>query len=342
MNDEEKKIQEAILPWRFRLYTVISLLIITVVVYYLPTRFLYNSSLDSHHEDTTAQPSALPSLRDEVTITDGLSINLTHSPSQLETRKPIQFSFFVNQKPAGTPITDLVLEHTKLMHVIGMRDDLNGFFHIHPTQTAPGTFSVEHILQEPGKYKIWSQVTRGGQDYTVAHPMLTVVGKGTSPVNKNINYTRTTSADQYVVSISYAAPMIQKGATSITFFIETASGDPVDLADYLGVPMHLAVVKEDLSEFIHTHPANHDHAHVSFIPEAFAHGDEPTTQNDTSMMHDDGSMMMTMPMGEGIPFNVIFPSPGNYKIFGQFHPKGSALPEDEAITASFWIKVLDH
>ena len=36
-----------------------------------------------------------------------------------------------------------------------------------------------------------------------------------------------------------------------------------------------------------------------------------------------------------------FPKPGLYKVFAQFRPKGIELPQDEALTASFWIKVVE-
>lgn len=43
MTEEERKIEEKIMPWRFRFFVVVSLLLILTFVYYLPTRFLYNA-----------------------------------------------------------------------------------------------------------------------------------------------------------------------------------------------------------------------------------------------------------------------------------------------------------
>ncbi len=44
-------------------------------------------------------------------------------------------------------------------------------------------------------------------------------------------------------------------------------------------------------------------------------------------------------MHQNIQFHVMFPEPGLYKVFAQFRPENADLKEDEAIVASFWIKV---
>ena len=93
--------------------------------------------------------------------------------------------------------------------------------------------------------------------------------------------------------------------------------------------MHLAVIKEDLSVFIHAHPEGagaHMGSRGSPVPLAQAHGveeAEPAGAED-----------------EDVSFHVTFPEPGNYKLFAQFRPQGAGLPAETALTASFWVRVV--
>ena len=68
MTEEERKIEQAVLAWRFRFYVLLSVFLVITFVYYLPTRFLYNSMGDHHDdghmEDTAAHNHALPSATD--------------------------------------------------------------------------------------------------------------------------------------------------------------------------------------------------------------------------------------------------------------------------------------
>ena len=92
--------------------------------------------------------------------------------------------------------------------------------------------------------------------------------------------------------------------------------------------MHLSIISEDLTQFIHTHPE--EGGHMSANPLAkklLAHAGE-----ETAGAAED----------EAVNFHVVFPKPGLYKMFAQFRPKNTGLLKDEALTASFWVKVVDE
>src|SRR5204863_7867757 len=121
---------------------------------------------------------------------------------------------------------------------------------------------------------------------------------------------------------------IQEG---LSINITDAQGKDVPLEPYLGTFMHLSFIKDDLSVLIHTHPNSYTPPPQVFlpklIPQAFAHNGV----NDAT----------GLPMGmqaKGLYFLINMPSSGTYKAFAQFRPKGSKLPPDESVTASFWIK----
>ena len=99
--------------------------------------------------------------------------------------------------------------------------------------------------------------------------------------------------------------------------------------------MHVSVIKEDLTEFIHAHPADDmsgDHGSLPLpIKVVRAHVDEPP-----------GAMPGMVSEDEHVNITATFPTPGLYKVFAQFRPEGIELPQDEALMASFWIKVVEE
>jgi hypothetical protein len=101
--------------------------------------------------------------------------------------------------------------------------------------------------------------------------------------------------------------------------------------------MHLAVISEDLKQFIHTHPMSpmdhsDEHGYFNVFPEALAHGgeeDEHSEEESMPMMTDD----------HGVNFQAVFPEAGLYKAFVQFRPKGVNLATEDTLTAAFWLRV---
>ena len=55
--------------------------------------------------------------------------------------------------------------------------------------------------------------------------------------------------------------------------------------------------------------------------------------------HEEGAGTTTPAPEHGVAFHVNFLEAGTYRVFAQFRPKGSTLPPDVAILASFWVKV---
>ena len=77
---------------------------------------------------------------------------------------------------------------------------------------------------------------------------------------------------------------------------------------YLGAPMHIAIVKEDLTNFIHTH------AIVSDKMPMIGH----------SMM-DMGHIDVPAHFGPRLMAQLIFPEKGLYQIFGEFKHNGKVI-----------------
>ena len=335
--EQSRMIESKVSPWRFWLFLSVSLLLILTFVRVLPDRFLRSATvnMDDHTDEVSGgmmmNGHEKVDYHEEVNVLEGLVINLTTNPASPEVGVPAKLEFFVNEKPAGIPVTDLAVSQTKLVHVIAVRDDMEEFFHIHPQLTdAPGVFKVDYTFQKPGVYKLWSEIKRDGEDHVFGHSKIAVSGTG-SVSEKEISFGRNVIVDKYQVNLETEEPIEAGHEHELSFDVHTLTGIEVELEPYLGVSMHASIIKDDLMEFIHTHPVNAMSNNHSFnlpviINIAKAHGEEPAGAQTDMRSEDEHFNIMT-----------IFPKPGLYKVFVQFRPKGTDLPPDEALTADFWV-----
>lgn len=246
------------------------------------------------------------------------------------TASSTRFDFFVNQKPGNEPIPyyALQLEHTKRMHVIGVRSDMNEFFHIHPSETyEPEILSTNYTFANPGKYKIWSEIKKDGVNYAFGHPPIVVQGAGITE-NKQVSFAREFVIDNYQAILSMDEPVVKGHNHEFIFDIHTRDGRDVELDDYLAAKIHLTLIKDDWKQIIHTHPEGPGHAVL------------PRIINIANANGGHGPMGVSIDE-HGIRFQVTLPEAGLYKAFAQFRPKNSTLPSDAALTAEFWIEVKD-
>lgn len=302
-----------------------------------------------------------PVFHEEKDIRDGLAVNMNASPVPFMAGVPTRLNFFVNIKPAGVPvpINELEVEHEKLMHVIGVRSDMSEFFHVHPqSPLQPGaetgdmnlqapptyartTLAIDHVFNQPGLYKIWSEIKKDEAIHVIGHEPLSIVGEGARE-DKKVAFGRSVVAGGYQVTLSIANPIGKGVKNNISFDIHDSDGNKAALEPYLGADMHLAIIKDDWTEFIHTHPSDHanghdgnqmespgdghaDHTHsLRLLPFAHANGDDHHGTADEQ---------------GGINFSATFPTAGLYRAFAQFRPAGISLAPDESLVAAFWIKV---
>src|SRR3989344_1090513 len=269
-------------------------------------------------------------LMEESDAKEGLVVSLNVNPAPYNVGMLLRLDFFVNEKPGNLPVlaNQLQIEHEKLMHVIGVRSDMNEFFHIHPEFLADNSsiFSIEHTFQKPGLYKIWSSIKKDGTDYVYGHPEVNINGLG-SRENKKVFFSRNAITGNYQVSLASSDTVVKGREIDLSFDIHTLNGQEINVEDYLGAQMHLVLIKDDWSQFIHTHPADGDHGHSRapvLINEVLANGDDHSSESGGD---------------EVISFAVTFPEAGLYKAFAQFQPQGIDLPADEALLAEFWIQV---
>ena len=78
--------------------------------------------------------------------------------------------------------------------------------------------------------------------------------------------------------------------------------------------MHIAIVRDDFSYFLHTHGEVPDASARGIIPFADAHEDSPAPADATR--HD--AHEVPDAFGPTVDGHVTFPTPGTYAVFGEF------------------------
>jgi hypothetical protein len=233
-------------------------------------------------------------------IKQGVSVDLL--VGDLQIRTPVTLRFLVSQKPRGFPLDELQVEHEKLIHVIGVRDDLQEFFHVHPVKIDSGLWGVDHVFTNGGNYQVWSDVKYRGVSYSFAHPRL-VVAEGQGEKARKVDRKDRGSDSGYEVRFNHSEPLSVVKTNRLQFAIHDAAGNPVATDNFLGAAMHLVIVSKDLSVFLHAHPENHN----------------VVTTN--------------------VYFSQMFPEKGVYKLFLQYRPSTANLGRDEALLAEFYVNV---
>jgi hypothetical protein len=234
------------------------------------------------------------------------SATTVHSTFQAEPTRPLveeevslKFEFFNPQN--GNKLTDFLIIHDKLQHLIIVDQDLKYFNHVHPEFDGSG-FTVTTAFPHDSVYRLYSETYPngfGGQN----HLFTLAVGNPPTSVQKitpDPNLTKTFG--RYKVSLSsdqggeFDSNLMSDSNQSLVFHIETASGQLVsDLQPYLGAYGHLVMIHQDTYEYAHVHP----------------------------MSTDPGPNVVFMPAGKI--------SPGIYRVFGQFQHNGELFVADFTI-----------
>lgn len=339
----EKEEESKNLHMRTKFYLALSLLLALIFIYVLPHNFLQHEALEDNHDGTEIADMMMEGgqahssvYHEENEVAEGLAVNLLADASRV-VGATSSLQFFVNEKPAGTAVDDLELEQEKYIHVIGVRDDLSQFFHIHPEKVSSGLWKVDYVFTESGTYKVWSNITRAGITHLFGHQVFAVSTKSVvvpaTTTSRFLGFAKNIVLGEYQVGITYPEPIVIGRETRIDFAVKDVIGQGIILEPYLGAMAHLAIIKDDLTVYMHTHsgepgqtPEGQEHGHESFlsISQALANGIPEGTP--------------VVPASQ-ISFNVNFPKAGIYKMFLQFRPEGIELPKDQSLVGEVYINV---
>lgn len=234
------------------------------------------------------------------------AIEIYGAEENLKQNIPVKFSLNINDTTDADLREYLKVSHEKLLHVIFVRENFDFFVHIHPEDESvlsdenfkKGFFPFEMNFPKEGKYLVAADFSYRGKPVSLAKSV-TIGEPASSAIKKDL--TNTGKFGKYTVTLDTGGAISSGENSRINFHIEE-DGKPVgDIEPYLGAPMHIAIVSEDLGYFSHTH------------------GNVP----DTSAPHTAASHeYLTKTMGPDIFFEHSFPKPGFYAVFGEFKRNG--------------------
>jgi|GEM_PF-380802 len=346
-------------------FTVLTLLLGILFIYILPHNFLKHEAVGTghaesehdammgaqdgamNHEDHGAGGHTPGQLHESSAVTEGLVVNMTIVPPSPIVGQKIDFIFNTLDLPNKIAVDDLQIEHEKLMHVIGVREDLSGFFHVHPRKTGSGKFELQGKFNEPGYFKIWTDVTRNNKTHSFGHDVFLVKSGENTAVERSKAkpiFQESVVTDGYRVDFSHESPVIGT-PFHLGFTVRNSAGSIVPVEQYLAADMHLAAIKDDLTQYIHTHPSDHLHGALQPVENmalavkalASAGHDEATPHHDTPVETPTKNLFSAQ-----VPFEVTFQKPGIYKLYAQFRPQGILLPKKESLVAEFFLEVTNQ
>jgi Cu+-exporting ATPase len=217
---------------------------------------------------------------------------------------PTTLRFTLTSPSTGKPVTNLALEHEKLMHLVIVSRDLTYFAHVHPDSTGkPGEFAIAHIFPAQGDYVLYDEFAQtNGEDET--HRFDLKVGGANSPPAQLTPNIAPAEADGYKVWLTPSSPT--RAGEQSTFVLEvTRDGKPVtDLQPYLAAAAHIVILDQKADGFQHTHawpgqtPPKDEMAAMAALPANF---------------------------GSDSVFIASFDKPGLYKIWAQFSHQGQII-----------------
>jgi Cu+-exporting ATPase len=204
----------------------------------------------------------------------------------------------------------MLVHHERILHVVIIGGDLRTFAHIHAEDLGPVTgemlnkasFSLRFTFPKAGAYLLGIDfATQDGLYSKTA--MLDVSGR---PKMSAPSMYASRQKDFGAYHVALAAPKRINADEDTTFrFRITKEGKPVTgLEPYLGAPMHLAVVRSDLTQFIHAHGYSPGDLHMRL-----GHREAAPSER----------------YGPEIDADIKFPASGGYKIFCQVQHEGKVL-----------------
>jgi hypothetical protein len=217
----------------------------------------------------------------------------------------------------------IIPDHGHLMHLFLVRmPEMDDFYHLHPDETAAGTFTEKMPPVAGGSYAVFADIVResGFPDTMTAKIDLHTTDKGApltgddsstvAPKLSTVRGNTTTvplGGDDHAEWILDSHTLQAQKPTLLRFRMTDKAGAPAkDLEPYMGMAGHLVILRRDLSVFAHVHPAG------SVPMAALMLLEKPGATGGDSMagMHHEGiASEITFPYG--------FPQPGDYRLFLQ-------------------------
>ena len=287
-----------------------------------------------------------------------INVMLHSEPEILQVGTSTKLTFHLTDAN-GEPVTDLMVHHARVLHVLIVSENLGIIGHVHPEdfedrdvmEELEGHYTVHFTFPAAGRYILAVDVMTAdaefakyvyvdvtgelkmaemASDFRTEKQVFGYIDEGGDRYTKAVSVTDGNSDAVYHVKMD-APDRIQAGEMVHIAYHFSREGKPLtDLVPFLDAPMHFAIVSPRLDGVIHTHGIVPDpHAGHKMMQQRNEHA---AHQKPASSGHEHhGALPDTF--GPTVNLMTTFPQSGIYQIFGQLKH------EDRIIWLSFMVEV---
>ena len=223
----------------------------------------------------------------EMAAEESAQLILSSTPEPPRSDEAVELRIMLHDA-SGQMIKEFEPTHTKLAHLIIVREGLDEFFHLQPTVDETGNMTVTHTFAIGGSYFVFLDHKPAGKPPATAQAKLVVEGDSPPAPSLEPDVPGTIEGEGLQAKVSMRASADKSQVVS--FQVQDTNGESVnDLQPYLGAMGHLVVLSADGGQYVHAHP-----------------------------------LTESAPDGN-VEFEVHFPGPGTFKGWGQFQRGGKVF-----------------
>ena len=261
----------------------------------------------------------------------------------------------------GEPLTDLMLHHERILHILIVSENLQTIGHVHPEDfesrdmmaELEGVYTVHFTFPYSGRYILAIDAMTKDSEYT-KHLYVDVSGDKKMPEMSQdmrqekmvVGYTEE-GGDRFTKAVSIAN---EKGSSQYLVKMETPEhikvgemvhftyhfskdGQPVnDLVPFLDAPMHFAIVSNRLDGILHTHGTVQMGDNDKKMKKDSSHSNHKMREKKQATGHEHQGITPEK-FGPSVMLMTTFTKPGIYQIFGQ------VKHGDQILFPTFMVKV---
>lgn len=185
--------------------------------------------------------------------TDDATIVVATDPPAPKAGDEAELKLMIHE-PDGTMVKKFDELHTKLVHLIVIRKQLDEFAHIHPEVDASGNMAVAHTFPVGGEYLLFADFKPNGKEAAAATGRIEIAGDSPPAPELAPNVPGKVAGDALDARVDLKNARAGESAT-VTFHVLDQEEQPVgDLQPYLGAMGHLVIVSADGAQYVHAHP----------------------------------------------------------------------------------------
>jgi len=188
----------------------------------------------------------------------GLELDQDPIPARPGETMRLRFRFF--HPATGERIREFQVVHGMPFHLFVVSRDLQFYEHIHPELEADGSFTIETSVPESKAYEIFCDVFPVGGAPRVIRRSLAVAGVPADGVltparlEADAVPVRVVGGIRFSMAIDPPQPVAGQPTRFIYDLADAATGRPVtDLEPYLGAWGHAVSLRDDVTDFLHSH-----------------------------------------------------------------------------------------